>query len=177
MKIWTAGHSNRGTEELVELLRRAGIELLVDVRRYPGSRRHPHFASRRLAASLDSAGIDYAHEEDLGGHRDPRPGSPHTGIREDAFRGYADHMDSPEFARALARLVAAAAERRTAVMCAERDWRGCHRSLLSDRLVVEGIEVVHLLGDGEEKHALRPPAAVEGNRLVYRGAVQRRLWE
>jgi len=167
--VFTVGHSTRSAEELIALLREAGVERLVDVRRFPGSRRHPQFGREALAASLAAAGIEYLHAPDLGGRRAPRPNSPNTGWRVAAFRGYADYMDAPEFQAALARLAAAAAERPTAILCAEAvPWR-CHRRLIADALVARGVEVVHLLAASRrEPHALHPDARrLPGGRLVY----------
>jgi uncharacterized protein (DUF488 family) len=166
--VFTVGHSTRPIEELVDLLRAAGVRLLVDVRRYPVSRRYPHFSGAALRASLAEAGIDYRHEVDLGGHREPRPDSPNKKAwRAGAFRGYADHMDTPGFAAALARLEEWAAARPTAVLCAEADRTRCHRQLLADALVARGARVVHILGpDKVEDHVLHPAA-----RLTPRGGI------
>jgi len=167
--IFTLGHSTRSAAELLGMLREAGIERLVDVRRFPGSRRHPQFGRDALAATLDAAGIGYLHAADLGGRRPPRPDSPNGAWRVAGFRGYADYMDAPEFRAALERLIAGAAERPTAILCAEAvPWR-CHRRLIADALVTRGIEVVHLLAPGRsEPHALHPDARLlPGHRLVY----------
>ena len=131
------------------------VELLVDVRRFPGSRRHPHFSREALAGSLAAARIDYVHEPDLGGRREPRPDSPNTAWRVAAFRGYADYMDTPQFAAALDRLLRRTAESRTAMLCAEAvPWR-CHRRLIADAATVRGVEVLHVLGPGRaERHQL-----------------------
>ncbi len=167
--VFTLGHSTRGAAELIAMLHEAGVERLVDVRRFPASRRHPQFGREALDAALAEAGIEYLHAADLGGRRSPRPGSQNTAWRVAAFRGYADHMDSPEFQAALARLIAWAAERPTAILCAEAvPWR-CHRRLIADALTARGIEVVNLLAPGRrEPHALHPDARVlAGGRLVY----------
>src|SRR6185295_8246212 len=130
--VFTIGHSTRAIEELLELLAEHGVRVLVDVRRYPASRRHPQFSREALAASLARAGIEYVHEPDLGGRRAARPDSQHTAWRVEAFRGYADHMETPEFKAALERLQRRAAETPTAILCAEAvPWR-CHRRLISD---------------------------------------------
>ena len=169
--VFTAGHSTRPIEELVEMLRSAGVRLLVDVRRYPVSRRYPHFSKPALAASLAAAGIDYRHEADLGGHREPIAGSPNTAWRAAAFRGYADHMATPAFAAALARLEEAATARPTAVLCAEADPTKCHRQLVADALVAWGARVVHILGPGRmEDHVIHPAARVTPRGgIVYDG--------
>ena len=170
--VFTIGHSTRSSGELLELLAEHGIEVLVDVRRYPGSRRHPQFSRDALAAALAQAHIEYMHEPDLGGRRAARPDSPHVAWRVDAFRGYADHMETPEFQAALERLIALARERRTVILCAEAvPWR-CHRRLISDALVAREVEVRHILGPGRaDPHEIDANARVEneGRRLVYSG--------
>lgn len=168
-RVYTIGHSTRSAGEFRSLLADEGIAGLTDVRRYPGSRRHPHFSREQLRASLESVGITYRHEPALGGRRSPRSDSPNTAWRSAGFRGYADHMDSPAFRDALDRLVAQAARAKTAVMCAEAvPWR-CHRQLIADALVVRGVEVIHLLDLGRERpHRLHPDVRVlEGGAMVY----------
>ena len=168
MRIYTIGHSTRSLEELVSLLREHGIKRLADIRRYPGSRRYPHFSRDALAVSLPARGIEYVHMPELGGRRKPAAGSPNTALRNEQFRAYADHMGSEEFRRAVDRLVAF--EDRTAVMCAEAvPWR-CHRNLLSDDLLRRGSEVVHIIGRGAAKrHEMSPWARVDEDRIVYPG--------
>jgi uncharacterized protein (DUF488 family) len=176
--ILTVGHSTHELERFVRLLRGRGVKLLADVRRYPASRRLPHFNAGALAEALAAAGIAYERlGDELGGRRRPRPGSRSAGWREAQFQGYADHMATPEFAAGLARLEWLAAERRTAYMCAEGDWRRCHRKLISDALVARGWRVVHLLRDGTlEEHELTPFAVVDGEAVSYPPA-QPRLGE
>jgi uncharacterized protein (DUF488 family) len=172
--VFTIGHSTRRIEELLALLTEHGIRVLVDVRRYPASRRHPQFGREALAASLIRAGIEYVHEPDLGGRRTARPDSQHTAWRVEAFRGYADHMESAEFAAALERLMRRAAGTPTAILCAEAvPWR-CHRRLISDALVARGIEVLHILGPGHAApHELDANARVlPGGRLLYAGPAE-----
>jgi len=165
--VYTVGHSTRAIGELVALLREAGVRLLLDVRRFPVSRRYPHFSGPALRASLAEAGIGYCHEVDLGGHREPRSDSPNTAWRAAAFRGYADHMATPRFADALGRLEEAAAARPTAILCAEADPTRCHRQLIADVLAARGARVVHLLGPGQvQAHVLHPAA-----RLTPRGGI------
>ena len=175
-RIWTAGHSDRPLEALLELLAGPEIELLADVRRYPGSRRHPQFGEERLAPALAAAGIAYRHLPGLGGRRRARPDSPNTAWRNEGFRAYADHMASEEFRAALAELEAAARERRTAVLCAEAvPWR-CHRRLIADALVARGWEVAHLLASGrDEVHTLHPDALVQDDRLTYPAAAPQQI--
>lgn len=168
-QVFTLGHSTRSIDEFIGLLRAFGVELLVDVRRFPGSKRHPHFAADNLAKALTVAGIGYSHEPDLGGFRKPRSDSPNTAWRNDGFRAYADHMDTREFRAALARLMERAREKTAAIMCAEATpWR-CHRQLISDALTALGWQVTHILGVGKvEEHQLNPSARrLEDGKLVY----------
>jgi uncharacterized protein (DUF488 family) len=166
--IFTVGHSTHELDGLVALLRGAGVSALADVRRYPRSRRVPHFNAESLERSLPVEGIDYVHLEELGGRRSPVPGSPNGGWREGQFQGYADHMATPEFAAALERLETLARARPAAVMCAEAPWWRCHRRLLSDALLVRGWHVLHLGPDGRlSEHELTDFAVVSDGRLTY----------
>jgi len=169
--VWTIGHSRRSLAELVALLRAHGVSQVIDVRRYPRSRRHPQFDVAALARDLPVAGIAYAHSPGLGGFRRPRVGSVNTGV-EPAFRGYADYMETEEFAGQLATLLEAAASTPTAIMCAEADPRSCHRSLIADALVARGVEVRHIVSESVATlHLLRPTARVVGGRVSYPGQV------
>ncbi len=177
-EILTVGHSNHEEREFLSLLRGAGVALLADVRANPRSR-YEHFNRSPLAGSLRAAGIAYEQMgEQLGGRRTPAPGSPNDGWEDEAFRGYADHMASDEFAAGIAHLeelATQAAERpgggesgRTAVMCAEADWTQCHRRLIADALFERGWRVTHLGPDGKlSEHELTPFATREGGRLTY----------
>jgi uncharacterized protein (DUF488 family) len=166
--ILTVGHSTRGSDELLTLLRGHGVELLADIRLIPRSRRHPWFGQEALAASLQEAGIGYVHLPELGGRRRPQPDSPNGGLRNEMFRGYADYMQTPPFEAGVARLLALAATRQTAVMCAEAvPWR-CHRSLLADLLTARGVPVQHITGAGPaQPHALSTAARVEAGGVLY----------
>jgi uncharacterized protein (DUF488 family) len=167
--VHTIGHSTRAIGDLLTLLGAHGITAIADVRRFPASRRHPHFARETLGAALASAGIDYLWLPGLGGRRRGRPDSPHVGWRHPGFRAYADHMDTPEFAAALARLLDLARARPTAVLCAEAlPWR-CHRQLVADALVARAVEVRHVTGpDRAEPHRLTPfGRLLEGGRILY----------
>jgi len=169
MVVYTVGHSTRSADELVAILRAHDVRGVADVRRFPASRRHPQFAREALAARLAADGIAYDWLPALGGRRAARPDSPHRGWRVEAFRAYADHMETPEFAAGLARLVALAALRPTAILCAEAvPWR-CHRQLIADALVARGVAVVHLLGTTTSPHRLTAFARRDGDRLVYDG--------
>lgn len=165
---FTIGHSTHPLDDFVALLRGAGIEGVADVRRWPRYRRHPQFDDDALAVELGVRGLAYDHLPQLGGRRAPRPGSPNDGWEQEAFRGYADHMASGEFAAGIEALERLAAARRTAVMCAEALWWRCHRRLVADALVVRGWAVVHVGPDGRATpHELPPFAVVEGDRLSY----------
>jgi uncharacterized protein (DUF488 family) len=144
------------------------VRTLVDVRRYPASRRVPHFNADALRAALPAAGIDYHHIEALGGRRSRRPGSPNAGWRERGFQGYADHMLTDEFARGLERLEELARASTAVIMCAEASWTSCHRRLTADALLVRGWRVRHIARDGRlTDHELTPFAVVDGTRVTY----------
>jgi uncharacterized protein (DUF488 family) len=175
--VLTVGHSTRALAELLALLAEFEVTTLVDVRRFPGSRRYPHFGGPALARSLADAGIAYAHEPDLGGRRDPVPDSPNAAWRVAAFRGYADHMATPAFRAGLDRVLALSAKGRPVILCAEGvPWR-CHRQLIADALVARGVAVRHILGPGQERaHELNPSARPGPDGvLVYPASAQRPL--
>ena len=168
MEIWSVGHGARPVEEFLATLRSADIQALVDVRSQPGSRRHPQFGAHSLATALGEVGIGYEHLPELGGRREARVDSPHRALRVAAFRGYADHMSTPEFARGYERLVSIAGRSRTVFMCAETLWWRCHRRLIADRLTVDGWSVTHLFAPGKsEAHVLWDVARTLGGQLVY----------
>jgi uncharacterized protein (DUF488 family) len=171
VKIWTIGHSSRTFDELLELLAHFDIQAIADVRRHPGSRRQPWFAREALERSLPDRGLAYRWIPALGGRRRPKPDSANTAWRNPSFRGYADHIESAEFAAGLVELLELATARRTAIMCAEVLWWRCHRALIADVLTVRGIEVVHIL---DEKHAVTHPypsaARVVDGQLSYAAA-------
>jgi uncharacterized protein (DUF488 family) len=171
-EILTVGHSNHEEGEFVELLRGAGVELIADVRRYPGSRRQPHFERTALAAVLLEAGIAYRWlGESLGGRRKPLPDSPNGAWENGQFRGYADHMASEEFAAGIAELEELARQRRVAVMCAEAWWVRCHRRLIADALTARGWRVLHLESNGRlTEHELTDFAVVEDGIVTYPAA-------
>ena len=167
--IYTVGHSTREFGEFLGLLTSHQVGQVVDVRRYPASRRHPQFAREALATALAHAGLAYRHEPGLGGRRAARRDSANTAWRSSGFRGYADYMETPEFQEALARLVDLARTRPTAILCAEAvPWR-CHRQLIADALVARGETVNHILGAARaDLHHLSPHAQVlSDGRLRY----------
>ena len=170
--IWTIGHSTHPLEEFLGLLGKYRIEAIADVRRFPGSRRYPHFATEAMAESLPAHGIGYQWIPKLGGRRKVQPDSPNTAWRNASFQGYADYTATPEFAEGLAELLKLAAGKRTAMMCAEVLWWRCHRSLVSDVLKLRGIEVIHILdATHTTEHPYTSPAHVVDGKLSY-AAVQ-----
>lgn len=168
-RIWTVGHSNRNAETFLALLTAAKIQLVVDVRRYPGSRKWPHFRRDALRALLHEHAIGYEHIADLGGRRGtPSDNSPNTGWRIASFAAYADYMATGEFRRGLTRLELVARERRAAMMCSEAvPWR-CHRRLIADALIVRGWEVLDILSaERIEPHAMTAFARLSGGEITY----------
>lgn len=174
--FYTIGHSTRSIEDFVALLRAHGVARLVDVRRYPGSRRFPHFGKDALAKHLEEAGIEYVHEPALGGRRKPEERSPNTWWRNAQFRAYADYLATPELEQALRTLTDGAEQKPTAMMCAEAvHWR-CHRQLLADVLVSRGHDVRHIATETKaELHQLNEHAREENGHLVYPGDDQLEL--
>jgi uncharacterized protein (DUF488 family) len=166
--VCTIGHSNRSIGAFVELLRANGIARVLDVRTVPRSRHNPQFNRETLAESLGALGIGYAHLPGLGGLRHARADSLNTGWTNRSFRGYADYMQSPEFADNVQRVVDQAAAEDCALMCAEAvPWR-CHRSLIGDALLVRGMAVEDIIGPGKRRpHTLTPFAHVDGTRITY----------
>ena len=170
--IWTVGHSTRTGEEFAQILLAHEIQVLVDVRSFPGSRRYPQFNRAALAESLKQVGIEYRHEPRLGGRRTPRADSHNTAWKNASFRAYADHMESEEFRKGVKDLLELAANARTAVMCAESLWWRCHRSLISDYLKAEGNTVIHILSDTKtEEHPFTSAARIVDGELSYRGLI------
>jgi uncharacterized protein (DUF488 family) len=176
MTVFTIGHSTRSAEEFVALLREAGVDHVVDVRRFPFSRRYPHFNGEALAATLAAAGIGYRHEPALGGRRGRRRDgapSPHTLWREQAFANYADYAETPEFRAALETgVLRLARDHRPAVMCAEAVWWRCHRRIIADYLLAQGVSVMHIMGSGKVDPAKLTPGAhvLTNGTLVYPAA-------
>jgi uncharacterized protein (DUF488 family) len=167
-RIFSIGHSTRPIEELIGLLRANGVRTLVDIRSIRGSRRNPQFGEAALARSMKTAGVQYVVLPSLGGRRAAHRDSPNSGWRNDSFRGYADYMQTPDFARGLDALIQLADKDSIAIMCAEAvPWR-CHRSLVADALLVRGVQVRHIITAGEpHEHNLTRFARVDGIRITY----------
>ncbi len=168
--LWTIGHSTRSLDEFIALLKDNDIEVLADVRHFPGSRKYPHFNIERLRQSVQDAGIDYESFTELGGRRKVVPDSPNTAWRHPAFRGYADYMQTQQFHDGIERLKALAVKRRTAIMCSEAVWWRCHRGLISDVFKLHGTRVLHIMGPGAPaEHPYTSAAHVANGRLGYSG--------
>lgn len=168
LMLWTIGHSNRAFDEFAALLTSNNVQLLADVRRFPGSRRYPQFGREQMELALSAIGINYVHLPELGGRRVPLPGSPNTAWRNEAFRGYADYMMSEAFREGVTRLLGFAQEKRTAIMCAEALWWQCHRGLMSDYLKAAGHSVIHILAPGKtQEHPFTSAARLINGKLSY----------
>ncbi|MCC8360127.1 DUF488 domain-containing protein [Salinimicrobium sediminilitoris] len=168
-QIWTIGHSTHPLEEFLEWLHSHKIEVLVDIRRYPGSRKFPHFNLEALADSLPKNDILYNHFENLGGRRKAKPDSVNQVWRHPSFRGYADYMETPEFKSTVDELKAIATEMRTAIMCSEAVWWSCHRSMVADQLKADGWKVLHIMAQNKiTEHPYTKPAKIENGKLDYR---------
>jgi uncharacterized protein (DUF488 family) len=166
--VWTIGHSTRTAAELVETLQAFEIELVIDVRRFPGSRRLPQFNGAALEELLEANGIGYRWIEALGGRRRPDPASLNTGWRHPAFRAYADHIVTEEFADGLFELLMLARGLRTAIMCSEILWWRCHRRLIADVLTSLGVEVIHIRdATHSDLHKFTSPARMVRGQLAY----------
>jgi uncharacterized protein (DUF488 family) len=168
-EVVTIGHGTLDASAFVELAHRAGLELIVDVRSYPGSRHVPQFGREALSTWLPDAGVAYRWEPELGGRRKPVSDSKHVALRHQSFRAYADYMETQEFRTALTGVIEDAARVATAVMCSESVWWRCHRRLVADQLVlIDRVAVVHLFHDGRtQAHPPLTAARVDGDRLVY----------
>jgi uncharacterized protein (DUF488 family) len=169
LRVFTIGHGARPADELVETLAEAGAETVIDVRRFPGSRRHPQFNRSALAEMLPAAGIAYVHEVELGGRRSGEPGEERFAcLRVAAFRSYAARMAAAEWQEALARSLEA---ERPCFLCAETLWWRCHRRLIAELLAARGHEVVHLLGPAERQaHRFYDESEVRSGKLYLCGS-------
>jgi uncharacterized protein (DUF488 family) len=169
--VLTIGHSNHSLNDFLALLAQHGVEALVDIRRFPGSRKHPHFGRDSLAAALPKAGVEYYWLEALGGRRhQQREESPNLGLENKGFRNYADYMLTDEFREGVGKLLEVARQKRTAIMCAEGLFWQCHRRLVSDFLVANGVTVQHIMPTGELRpHQLTKGAVIESGQVTYPG--------
>jgi uncharacterized protein (DUF488 family) len=167
--IFTLGHSNRTIEEFIALLEINQVDVVVDVRAFPGSRHNPQYKTENLKKDLSKAGISYRHFKNLGGRRRPVEDSPNTGWINKSFQGYADYMRTPEFEEALQRLIKLALKKRIAIVCAEAvPWR-CHRNLISDALTARKYRVEHILSPTRNQvHKITSWAKVRGSTITYR---------
>jgi uncharacterized protein (DUF488 family) len=169
-QIYTIGHSTHPIDEFLSMLNARGIELVVDIRAIPKSGHNPQCNSDTLSRSLKEGGIGYLHMKELGGLRRPKKDSPNRGWRNSSFQGFADYMLTRKFDASLRQLTEIAEKQRAAIMCAEAvPWR-CHRSLISDALLVHGIRVIHIIGGNSTKeHELTSWARVDQLRIIYPG--------
>ncbi len=168
--IWTIGHSTRTIEEFIDLLRQHRIEILVDVRHFPGSRRVPDFNKDALHRAMVAADIRYEHMVELGGRRPVRPDSHNLAWRNASFRGYADYMETQPFLDGADHLLEVARTGRTAIMCSEAVWWRCHRSMIADYLKAAGVQVFHILGPNKiQEHPYTSVARLVSGRLSYEG--------
>ena len=166
--IYTIGHSTRTIEEFLELLFSFDIKILADIRRLPGSRKHPQFDQDALKKSLEENGIVYIYIADLGGRRPAKKDSKNTTWRNKSFQGYADYMETESFANGAAELAKYALEKPTAMMCSEAVWWRCHRSMVSDYFKAKGWEVLHIMALGKvHEHPYTSPARVIGDQIFY----------
>ncbi len=166
--IWTIGHSNHSSEEFVKILQAFGIEHLVDVRRFPGSRAHPQFHADALRQSLPGVNIGYTHIVQLGGRRKVNAESRNTGWRSKSFQAYADFMSTDEFLDGITGLLDIAAQKKTAYMCSEALWWRCHRRLISDYLITKGWKVFNIMNMNKaDEHELISPARMINGMLTY----------
>lgn len=166
--IWTIGHSTRSLNEFVEMLNSFQIQIVVDIRSFPGSRKFPHFNKEALTISLPDAGIEYLPIKELGGRRKANPDSKNTVWRHPAFRAYADFMETETFHQGIKELEKIGSKKRTAYMCSEAVWWRCHRSMVSDYLKANGWIVMHIMGVGKvQEHPYTQPAKIVNGHLIY----------
>jgi uncharacterized protein (DUF488 family) len=166
--IYTIGHSNREIDEFIELLKNNRIEVLVDVRKLPGSRKYPHFNQDQLSRSLSSADIVYTHLQELGGRRKQNKDSVNTIWKNKSFQAYADYMATDEFLNGIDMLLKLAEEKRVAIMCSEAVWWRCHRALIADYLKSIGIEVYHIMSmTSNQPHPYTSAARIRDGKLFY----------
>jgi uncharacterized protein (DUF488 family) len=166
--IWTIGHSTHSLGEFIAMLKSFQIEMVADIRSFPGSRKFPQFNKEALEVSLSKSGLRYIHLKNLGGRRKVNPNSKNTAWRHPAFRGYADFMETETFREGIIELEQIALNQRTAYMCSEAVWWRCHRSMVSDYLKAEGWKVMHIMDvEKADEHPYTQPARIVDGRLNY----------
>ncbi|MEO8932726.1 MAG: DUF488 domain-containing protein [Xanthomarina sp.] len=166
--LWTIGHSTRTEEEFISLLKSFEIEHLIDVRRFPGSRKFPQFNKDHLDKVIPKNGMTYTHLERLGGRRKIQPDSKNTVWNHPSFQGYADYMETQNFKEALIKLENFAIKKRTVMMCSEAVWWRCHRSMIADALKAQGWQVLHIMGlNKDTEHPYTKPAKIVEGQLTY----------
>jgi uncharacterized protein (DUF488 family) len=166
--VWTIGHSTRTLDEFIEMLNSFQIEVVADIRSFPGSRKFPQFNKESLQITLPENGIEYIHLKKLGGRRKANPDSKNTSWRHLAFRAYADYMESDDFKEGIKELEEISLKKRTAYMCSEAVWWRCHRSMVSDYLKVHEWKVMHIMAVGkDQEHPFTAPARIENGELTY----------
>ncbi len=166
--LYTIGHSNRSIEDFIELLKVNEIEILADIRARPVSSRFPHFNQPDLREALEKVDITYHWAgRQLGGMRNPQDISPHKALADDQLRGFADYMLTPDFERAATQLINLTRHATSVILCAEKEPAFCHRSLIADYLVLQGVTVLHILGAEVTEHYLRSEARKESAELIY----------
>ena len=178
--VYTIGHSTRGIEDFLKVLKAHGVNCLVDIRSYPQSRRHPHFGQEALTSSLAEAGVRYVWMKELGGRRRMAPSksrtkggvpgekSPHSGVRAEGFRAYIEHLSTEEASQAIEQILALASTSWVALMCAEKNYHRCHRQFLADRLKSLGAKVLHIENEREpEEHNFHPLLIIREGTLLY----------
>ena len=166
--IYTIGHSTRNLADFFKMLQSFGIKILADIRSLPGSRKFPQFDKENLIVSLEEVGIKYIHLADLGGRRKVKKDSKNNRWNKDAFKGYADYMETEKFVNGIVELEHLAIEQPTAYMCAEAVWWRCHRSMVSDYLKTKGWTVLHIMAVGKiQEHTFTAPARIIDGKLSY----------
>ena len=167
-EIWTIGHSTHPFEEFIEMMNSFKIDLVVDIRSFPGSRKFPQYNKETLEVTMPENKIEYMHLKSLGGRRKPNVDSLNVVWRHPSFRAYADYMETPDFHEGILELETLGKQKRVAYMCSEAVWWRCHRSMVSDYLKFHGWEVMHIMAIGKEsEHPFTAPAIIEGKELSY----------
>ncbi|MHB9143140.1 MAG: DUF488 domain-containing protein [Paludibacter sp.] len=167
-EVWTIGHSTRSLDEFVAMLNSFQIEVIVDIRNFPGSKKYPQFNKNELEDSLLKYNLNYIHLKNLGGRRKSNANSENTAWRHPAFRGYADYMETETFNDGIKKLEEIASTQNTAYMCSEAVWWSCHRSFVSDFLKAKSWKVMHIMGiDKAEEHPYTQPARIVDGTLTY----------